>query len=431
MGKIGLIIRREYLTRVRKKSFFIMTVLAPILFASLFIIPVWLATRENEEKIIRVIDHSGHFEDSFAEAGNLKFRYLSSKLSEAKKNVAKGEVSALLYIPPFDLDNPKGIKLFSAANPGIEVVSLIEETLNDRIENLKLNKAGIDADMLTKIDTSISLQVINITDKGEKETSAGVATVVGYFGAILIYFFIFYYGTQVMRGVMEEKSSRIVEILVSSVRPFQLMMGKIIGIAGVGLTQFLLWVILTLAITGITLTMGLTEFPSGQAPSTLEGESFTGAGEPFPGLISDLLTINLPLILAVFIFFFLGAYLLYAALFAMVGSAVDSETDTQQFMFPIVIPLLFSIIILSAVIKEPNGSLAFWTSMIPFTSPVVMMMRMPFGVPTGELVFSMVLLVGGFIFTTWLAGRIYRIGILVRGTKVNYRTIVRWLIAKN
>jgi len=429
MNKVWLIIKREYITRVRKKSFIIMTILGPILFAGIAILPAWLATRDGDEKVIEVVDESGLFGGKLSNTSNLNFVFVDQKLEEVKSQMQDNENHAVLYIPKLDLDNPMGVTLFTPGSPSLEIVSSIERNLKREIEDIKLKALGIDAQTLESINTKLNIQTIKLTVAGEEKGSATAATITGYLSSFLIYFFIFYYGAQVMRGVMDEKTNRIVEVIISSVKPFQLMMGKILGIAGVGLTQFLLWLILTLTISSTVFWLiGMNDIQSLTVDPGLQQEA---PNPKFQELLSSFDTINVPLVAFSFLFFFLGAYLLYAALFAMVGSAVDSEADTQQFMLPIVIPLLFAIIVLSAVIKEPHGDLAFWTSMIPFTSPVVMMMRIPFSVPIWQLILSMLLLVMGFILTTWLAGRVYRIGILVHGTKVNYKTLARWLFMKN
>ncbi len=433
MHKIWLIIKREYLTRVRKKTFIVMTLIGPLLFAGIMVVPVWLASREGERKIIRVLDESGMFSYKFVENSNIEFVYTDEDIDLAKKSVRGEDSYGLLYIPPLNLESPHGVTFFSERNPSLEVVSLIERTLKKEIESIKLNKSGIDADVLEGIKTSVKIQTINLSESGEKEGSAAASTITGYLSSFLIYFFIFYYGTQVMRGVMDEKTSRIVEVIISSVRPFQLMMGKIVGIAGVGLTQFFLWVILTFGISSAIFSfmdLNLEDPPQITAMQQIPGEEqvdMSAVNE----ILRSFRTINIPLVFFSFLFFFLGSYLLYASLFAMVGSAVDSEADTQQFMLPIMLPLLLAIVVLAAVLKEPDGSLAFWLSVIPFTSPVVMMMRVPFEVPLWELGLSMILLVGGFIFTTWFASRIYRVGILMHGSKVNYRVLAKWFFTKN
>jgi len=438
MSKVSLIIKREYMTRVRKKSFLIMTLLGPLLFAGIVIAPIWLTSLESSDtKIIMVIDESGLLPENFADediANNIDFQFVTAPVEMAKMQVSEGQQFGLLLIPDIQLDDPGGITLFSESSPSLSVVSSIESRLQQSLRNLKLERSNINRETLAALDTDVDLQTISLTEAGEQQGSAGVASVVGYVGAFLIYTFIFLYGAQVMRGVMEEKSNRIVEVVMSSVRPFQLMMGKIVGVASVGLTQFLLWIILTVGLSNIFL-QGLNprELMQQRTQQITQGmpETETAQAEMALNIRDALASVDVTGFILTFIFYFLGGYLLYGALFAAVGSASDSSTDSQQFMLPISAPLILSIVTLGAVLNEPNGNLAFWMSMIPFTSPVTMMMRVPFGIPGWQLVLSMVLLVGGFIFTTWIAGRIYRVGILMHGTKVNYKVLGKWLFSNN
>ena len=441
MSKIGLIIQREYWTRVRKRSFLIMTVLGPLLFAGIVVVPAWLGSRDSSgEKVIAVIDESGlqlgdQLERGSVE-GSLRYEHVDIPLNEAKADIPKDNRYGLLYIPRIDVNDPKGINFFSEGSPSLSIQSSIERTLKEQLRDIKLKESSISKETLERLNTDVAINTVNLTDSGsEQQGSAGVASGVGYISAFLIYMFIFLYGAQVMRGVIEEKTSRIIEVIISSVRPFQLMMGKIIGVASVGLTQFLLWVVLTMIIAGL----GLSLF-AGDMATDLEGASAAEIAQQMPegqaaqveavsGMMDAIDTVNIPLILGCFVFYFLGGYLLYSALFAAVGSAADSDTDTQQFMLPVAAPLIFSIVTLAAVLNEPDGTLAFWMSMIPFTSPVTMMMRIPFGVPTWQLILSMALLVIGFVFTTWVAAKIYRIGILTYGSKINYKTIGKWLFS--
>jgi len=320
--------------------------------------------------------------------------------------------------------------------------------MKQRIESLKLEASGIDKETLNATRANINLTSIKLDESGGEEKSyAEVAMGVGFISALIIYFFIFMFGSQVMRGVIEEKTSRIVEVIVSSVRPFQLMMGKILGIALVGLTQILLWVVLTFGIytafAGFysdTLDMKAQQerimtqqnsMTSVLGAQQQEAEN-TEAINPQVNKVFDIInSINFGVIIGSFLFFFLGGYLMYSALFAAIGSAVDNETDTQQFMLPITAPLILAIIVAQFVIQNPEGPLAFWFSIIPLTSPVIMMIRIPFGVPTFDMILSMTLLIAAFIATTWLAGKIYRTGILMYGKKVDYREIWKWIKHRN
>ncbi len=431
MNKIFLIIAREYITRVRKKSFIIMSIIGPLLFGLMFVIPVWLATQEGDKKVIEILDESGYFKDKFSTDGSVSFVYVGSSLDEAKADLKGKEYYGLLYIPKFDLDKPDDITFFGEKNPSIEIQGMIERMLRNEIEDIKLTRSGIDKEQLEKIKTNIDLNVINMTDVGEKEGDVLVATATGYVASLLIYMFIFMYGIQTMRSVIEEKTSRIVEVIISSVKPFQLMMGKIIGVGAVGLTQFLLWIILTVVIYNTVLTFYGGEIPQTNQMEMVQQVPASTVDSPMKMVVEKIGTINFPLLLGAFLFYFIGAYFFYGSLFAAVGSAVDSDSDAQQFQLPITLPLILSIILLSAILRDPHGNLAFWASVIPFTSPVVMMMRIPFDPPGWHIALSMVSLILGFIFTTWLAGRIYRVGILMHGTKVNYRILAKWFMMKN
>ena len=435
MSKIGLIINREYMTRVRKKSFIIMTLLGPLLFAGLFAIPIWLATRDSSEvRNIAVVDESGLFKESFEDTKGLHFSYIDASLDEAKTSIKESGNFGLLYIPELDLQNPQGITFYSENSAGIELKERVERVLEQRIEGLKLEKSQIDRATLDALRTNVNLSEINLSGGEEKSANTGIYSGIGYAASFMIYMFIFIYGAQIMRGVLEEKTSRIVEVIISSVKPTQLMIGKTVGIAAVGLTQFIIWIALTAAIYTVGLSIigldaeaisQINQMPSGQTAE------FSSTQVILAQASGELGSLNVPLMIGGFLFYFLGGYLLYGAMFAAIGAASDSETDTQQFMAPVSMPLVLGFIIaITAVLKDPNGSTAFWFSMIPFTSPTVMLMRLPFGVPAWELVLSMVLLVLGFLLMTWIAGRIYRVGILMHGSKVNYKTMGKWLMMR-
>ena len=298
------------------------------------------------------------------------------------------------------------------------------------MRNKLLEDAGIDAATLDNIKPDLSVISKELTMEGEKDSSSGAAMAVGFAAAILIYMSLFIYGIQVMRGIIEEKTSRIVEIVISSVKPFQLMMGKIIGIGLVGLTQFLLWIILSgtlMTIATNVLFKDKMDVIKSEMPATQQAVPVQSG--PGTDMIKAIQTVEWTYILPIFIIFFFGGYMLYSALFAAVGSAVDSDTETQQFMLPITLPLLFTYIMsFSFIVNNPDSSLSFWLSIIPFTSPIAMMVRLPFGVPAWQLALSIVLLIGGFIFTTWVASRIYRVGILMYGKKVSFKELGKWFM---
>jgi ABC-2 type transport system permease protein len=442
MKNILLVLKREYLTRVKKKSFIIMTFLTPLLLAGMMIIPAWLATREGTSKRIEVIDESGLFEGKFKNAKELVFIYSSSKtLEKAKADLKTKKADVIAFIPKEILTNGTDIKIFAEKNVSLELKMKIENIVENEIENIKLLEAGLTQKILESTKANISSQTLSIDEEGEKNSSSIAATAIGYGFAFAIYMAIFLYGSQVMRGVMEEKQSRIVEVIISSVKPFQLMMGKIIGIALVGMTQFLLWITLTLTITTATTAILGSNPRTEMIEKTIDAnkemkEAKAKAQLKLTGqsMIDDSMaaikTLNWPLILGSFLIYFLGGYLLYASYFAAIGSAVDSDTDIQQFMIPVTIPLVLAIIMAQFVLSDPDGQIAFWGSMIPLTSPILMMVRLPFGVPTWQLVLSISLLILSFIGMVKLSAKIYKVGILMYGKKVTLKEISKWLFYK-
>jgi len=446
------------MTRVRKRSFLVMTILGPLLMAAIVIVPVYIATMSNEVKTVSVIDETGLFSGKFKDSESVKFHYLISDIGTAKASFGKTGDYALLYIPKTELNLPTSAILYSKSQVNMNVSGYIKTVMSKRVEELKLEAKIKDLnlpgdpklasdDILRSIKASVNISTIKIGNEGKEEKSyPEVSMILGLFSGILIYFFIFLFGSQVMRGVIEEKTNRIIEVIISSVKPFQLMMGKITGIGLVGLTQFLLWVILTGAIVTIATSSFTSKIKAGSAteqlmqsqtkgmtslqlPNTADSTKATGGQSN--EVIDAINSIDFPVMIGMFLFFFLFGYLLYAALFAAVGSAVDSEADTQQFMLPLTVPLILAIVMAQYVLQEPQGPIAFWFSIIPFTSPIIMMVRIPFGVPYYQIALSMALLVGGFLAATWLAGKIYRTGILMYGKKVSYRELWKWLKYRN
>lgn len=451
MNKIKLIISREYLTRVKKKSFLVMTILGPILFAAMMIVPAWLASREDTEvRNIAVVDSSGIFINRIEDTDYIKFEYLQNKsIDKVREEFPESEYYAVLQILPSISYEPSAVHLFSNSQPSFSIKSHIANSMEKELRNQKLRANGIDENVLKSIKSDISIRTIQWTDDGEqKESSTEVNMAIGYASGFLIYFFIFLFGAQVMRGVIEEKTNRIVEIIISSARPFQLMMGKIVGIALVGLTQFILWILLTFIIlTGVKTAffpeMGTQNAQDIVKQEVLVQDLFEQENIPqmetiqpqnidkFTSILNAAKSINYGVMFGSFIFFFLGGYLLYGSLFAAIGAAVDNETDTQQFMLPITIPLILGIVVMMNVVQNPDSPIAFWFSIIPFTSPIVMMVRIPFGVPYWELALSMGLLIITFIGSVWLAGKIYRTGILMYGKKTSYKELWKWLRYKS
>lgn len=441
MNKIILIIKREYLTRVKKRSFIVMTILGPVLLAALFIVPVYFAQIEGEIKKIGIADETGIFNHEFSNTENLNFIVLDSDIEAAKQRIIPDGLYAVLYIPKTELSLPQSAVLYSPKQPNIVVKGFISNIMRKKVESLKLEASGIDPAVLISIKTDINLVTVKMNEGGEEQNSSTeLSMAVGFIGGILIYIFIFMYGAQVMRGVIEEKTNRIVEVIVSSVKPFQLMMGKIIGVAMVGLTQFALWIILTMIIVTVFFSVYSTEFSSYKSDNLKLQEnpivSATGTqtsmasneiNESLTAVFDSIQSINFFVLIIAFLFYFAGGYLLYGALFAAIGSAVDSETDTQQFMLPLTVPLILSIAISQFIIVNPDGPAAFWLSIFPLTSPVIMMIRIPFGVPYTDLVISITLLILGFLGSTWLAAKIYRTGILMYGKKISYKELWKWI----
>ena len=437
MNKIPLIIKREYLTRVKKKSFIIMTILGPILMAAIFIVPVYVAQLEGDVKTIGIIDETGLFINSFENTDNLEFYPIEEDLETAKQNISSSNLYAILYIPKTELSVPQTGILFSDKQPNIVVKGYVQNVMRKEVESLKLNASGIDPQILQSVKTKINLLTIKINKGGEEESSSTeLSMAVGFISAIVIYFFIFMYGALVMRGVIEEKTSRIVEVIVSSVKPFQLMMGKIVGVAMVGLTQFALWVVFTLVIVSVYLSVFSDDLSSYKSSQLKLGDNNIARTETIQpddinesvfAVFESIQSINFGVLIGAFVFFFIGGYLLYGAFFAAIGSAVDSETDTQQFMLPLTVPLILSIILAQFIMVNPDGPAAFWLSIFPLTSPVIMMIRIPFGVPYFDLYLSITLMILGFIGATWMAAKIYRTGILMYGKKISYKELWKWI----
>jgi len=438
MSKISLIIKREYTTRVMKKSFILLTFLTPVLFAGMIALIVWLGgIKDDKVKSIAVLDRTHLYTHVLKSNDAYSFVFVDAPLEKLKKeNAESNQFAGLLYIDADLKDNPRAVTFYSEKQVNMELKTYITGLLNKYVEEQKLAAYNIPhlKEMVEKSHTDIDLKTIKWGEDGkEKVGSAEVALIIGMITAFIIYMFIVIYGAQVMAGVVQEKTNRIVEVMISSVKPFELMMGKIIGIAMVGLTQFLMWVILT----GIIAVAVGSVFGSGSLDvNSLQQMQQVGvhpaaANVAMPSQMQTLLValngLNYFEIIGLFIVYFLGGYLLYASLFAAVGSAVDNETDTQQFSLPIMLPIIFAIYAGIFAAQNPDGPLAFWCSMIPFTSPIVMMVRLPFDVPIWQIILSLTILILSFIGTTWMAGKIYRTGILMYGKKITWTEMWKWL----
>ena len=430
MSKIGLIIKREYLSRVSKKSFLLMTILGPILMVAFTVGAIFLG--KQEDKSLKILIHDDTYVVSKPFKPTEQFDLMvfdttgTKNLDEAKESFKNDEsLDLLLYLPEtiVEMNNGSGHLYFKEA-PSTKTRMYLEGLVNESIEKLKLKELNVSLDTYKRLKNKVSLKAIDY--KSGKESNVKVKAMVGMAFGVSIFMFIFMYGTLVMKGVIEEKSSRIVEVIVSSVKPFELMMGKIIGIMFVGLTQFAVWIILSSILGSVAMGMVDSEFYSAanQSPEVIAGMSEVQAN-----IVSTLLEINWPLLIGLFFFYFIGGYLLYGALMAAIGAAVDNETDSQQFMVPITAPLMFSYLIVLLSIDNPNSPVMFWCSQIPFTSPVVMLARAAMD-SEGlwlEIISSMLLLIVTFVGTTWLAGKIYRTGILMHGKKITWQELWKWI----
>ncbi len=432
--KIGIIIKREYLTRVKKRSFLILTFLAPLFFAALMFLPAILmenSEKFDEKKVIAVCDESTLFIGKFENTDFNTFVYEDHSIDVVKDLVKEGAYDGVLYIPGTEFNVPTNAEIYSSKQLPMTLTSHIRSTMKQVVEHNKLMASGIDPSIVKAASTTINVQSIRMSDDSEQKSFGELEFFLGMFLCMIIYFAIFLFAQQVMRGVIEEKTNRIIEVIVSSVKPFELMMGKIIGIALVGLTQFLLWVVLTLVITGVASTFLPTQevFSTGTVMTEQIAEATSGSDSQ--GILTkafDVInSINIKAILWCFLFYFIGGYFLYSAMFAAIGAAVDNETDTQQFATPITMLMIIPLLCSGIIANAPDSSIALWLSMIPFTSPLAMMLRIPYGVPIWQLAVSLVLLFATFIVFTWLAGKIYRTGILMYGKKVSWKEIFKWI----
>jgi ABC-2 type transport system permease protein len=444
MHKIWIIIQREYTSRVKNKRFLMVTFLVPLLMVGLIVGSAYFSFKGTEERKIAVVDPNGFFKDKLKNSNQLKFEFPTDV--DTSNYQAKG-YSDILLMPLFEEDKKADYILRSKKSMGFSLQESISRKINAAIEDQMLEKAGIQQSILDSIHQSAQIAELKAYEdegKSSKESNAALAMGIGYASGLLIYITMFIYGTMVLRGVMEEKTSRIAEVIVSSVKPFELMLGKIIGIGAVGLTQFLMWIIVVVTLTGVGMSLLPADMQNQLQQLQESGGQMGAAGMAqasesakniyaFQHVIS---TTNWPLIIGLFLFYFLGGFLFYASLFAAVGSVVNEDPqDAQSLMFPITMPIIFSYIITNVVIQNPNTPMAFWASVIPFSSPMVMMARVSYGVPTTvpywELALSMVTLIGGFLLTTWLSAKIYRTGILMYGKKVTWKEMIKWAFSKS
>ena len=444
MSKIGLVIRREYNERVRKRSFLVATLLMPLLMVAMIGGMVWMMSRgSSEAKTIEVIDESGIVASRLEGAGTIEYRTATRSLEEI--NTGHDGVWGVLVVGADVMTNPSNVQLYTYSSSTLETEMAISRAISDIIETEKLKTYDIEnlGQILDDVRTSVTLKAYKIDEESgeEKESSSVLSMVLAYGFGFLMYMFVLLYGVQVMQGVIEEKNSKVLEVVVSSVKPFELMMGKIIGIACVAVTQFVIWVAV-IAVGGMLAVnafvpsdiMAAAQGMSGVAGMSGEmSNAMNMAANPDAvAALGNLMDVGyLGQMLVVFLVYFAGGYLLYAAMFAAVGSAVDNIQDSQQFQMPVTLPIILGLIGMINAMNDPNGAIAFWLSIIPFTSPMVMVARIPYGVPGWELALSIVLLVATFMLMVWLAGKIYRVGIFMYGKKPSFKELAKWITYKS
>ena len=402
-----------------------MTLLTPLFMIGIFVVPTLLANNNEEQSSVVIIDDNNFSELEFVSTKSIKYIELEESHFEQNKSSLIDAFDFVLHIPKVDslpqIEN--SIEVYSENQMSLSIKLNIENELDKQLTNIYLVKNGIDLDKIKNSESKTSLKTFVVDDEGQNTAGNSEASFgIGLVGGFLIYIFIFMYGTMVMRSVIEEKTNRIVEIIISSVKPFELMFGKIISVALVGLSQFVMWIILGSVFLFIA---------NGLLSTEVDITNLSANEGVVSEMNASLMALPIKTLLITFLIYFLGGYLLYGSLFAAIGSASDQETDSQQFIVPITIPLILSFILVQVIIDNPYSGLAYWLSMIPFTSPIIMIARIPFGVPIHELILSITLLILGFLFTTWLAGKIYRVGILMYGKKISYKELWKWLKYKD
>ncbi|MEL6558164.1 MAG: ABC transporter permease [Bacteroidota bacterium] len=436
MNKMWVIFEREYLERVKKKSFVIATLLVPLILPAIAGLAIWLTSLDSgEERIVYVIDESGLYQDGF-DINGYTIYVEDIPLDSARDELKYDEIFGILYIPKLDINNTSGITFESKKNPEITFTNKFRGPIREKIDSLKLIEYQLDPEIVAKLKTNIRIESKTMTDDGEsKDSNREISFFLGYAMAFLMYMFVVVYGNFIMQSVLNEKTSKIVEVIVSSVKPFQLMLGKVLANAAVAFTQFGIWIVLMLTITTVFSAIVGFDPSASSSPEVNEIIQEAAKNKDFQQesqkYLEKLYAIPWASIIGLFLFYFLGGFLLFGALFAAVGSAVDSIQEASQFVLPITIPIIASIMLMGVVLQNPDGNISTILTIIPFTSPVLMMARIPYGIPEAwEVALSMIMLVAGFIGTLWVAGRIYRVGILMHGAKVSYKVLIKWFMTK-
>ena len=435
MNKILLVIQREYLTRIQKKSFWIASLLGPILITAIYAVPIWLAMQDKEVKRVEILDESGLFQIADLKDKEVEFTLVKKPAEELKKSFTKEGYTAFVHLPKDILTQSKELKIYSEKNLSLPLKSTIERVIEKKVRATLMKEAGIASDIYDKTQVDVGSETITVSDSGnETSSSSGGAMILAGVMGMLLYITLLLYGSQVMAGVIEEKSSRIIEVIISSIKPYQLMLGKILGVGMVGLTQFLLWIVLTIGLSQVASTF-YSVSPVKQKMEQMKKVDPGAAKQvenasPMSEVTKVIESTNIPLVVGGFLFYFLFGYLLYSSLFAAIGSAVENTAEAQQFTFIVMLPIILAFVMAQFTMQDPDSTMAFWASMIPFTSPINMMVRLPYGVPMWELATSMVLLVIGFLGCSWISARIYRVGILMYGKKVTVKEMAKWLFYK-
>ena len=435
MNHLPLIIKREYLTKVRNKSFIIMTFLSPIIFIALIAVVAYLSQLNSDKvRVIVVLDESKLVQDIFSNSENTIYNVLENmSLDDAKTLVKETKGSGLLHIAKLDHTKlgANSITFYSEESPSLNFITSIEGKIEKKLTNLNLEKSGVDLAMINA--SKVNVDIAQESFEGEKTSKVDsvVKLIFGGAAGYLLFMFIIIYGNMIMRSVIEEKTSRIIEVIISSVKPIQLMLGKIIGTSLAGITQFVIWIILggfLMTITSLFLGIDMAQMQTPQQEIIQQAMENPEINLQIQNVAAAFYNLPLVNLIIAFILFFIGGYLLYSSLYAAIGAAVDNETDTQQFMMPIIMPLILAVYIgVFTVIEDPHGTVSMVFSFIPLTSPVVMLMRIPFGVPLWQQIVSFLLLIGTFILTVWFAAKIYKVGILMYGKKPSYKELIKWI----
>lgn len=435
MNHLPLIIKREYLTKVKNKSFIVMTILSPIIMIALISVVAYLSQLNNDKvRTIIVLDESGFVQNTFKSSDNTIYNVLTNMSLEDAKTIVKETFSyGLLHINKSeDVDEvANSIKFYSEESPSLTLISNLESQLEKKLTNIKLQQQGVDVEMINA--SKIYIDIAQESFEGEKTSKIDsvVKLIFGGAAGYLLFMFIIIYGNMIMRSVIEEKTSRIIEVIISSVKPIQLMLGKIIGTSLAGITQFVIWIILggiLMTVVSMVLGIDMAQMQTPQQEVLQQAMENPAVNSQIQDLVNAFYNLPITNLIIALILFFIGGYLLYSSLYAAIGAAVDNETDTQQFLLPIIMPLILAVYIgIFTVIEDPHGTVSTVFSFLPLTSPVVMLMRIPFGVPLWQQLVSLLILIGTFMFTVWFAAKIYRVGILMYGKKPSYKELIKWI----